>query len=125
MSKNIIVIGSGAAGMTAASEAKRVDPSANVTVITEDEYIAYSPCVIPWAIEGEAKWEDIVMHDANYYAKERDITVLIKTKVESVSDADRKVVTSDGKEFIYDSLIIATGSTVFVPGFMTDTINLS
>ena len=78
MSKNIIVIGSGAAGMTAASEAKRVDPSANVTVITDDEYIAYSPCVIPWAIEGEAKWEDIVMHDADYYAKERDISVLIK-----------------------------------------------
>ena len=49
--------------MTAASEAKRCDPSANVTVITEDEHIAYSPCVIPWAIEGKAKWDDVVMHD--------------------------------------------------------------
>ena len=115
MSKSIIVIGSGAAGRTAASEAKRKDPSAKVTVITEDEYIAYSPCVIPWAIEGSAKWEDIVMHDADFYAKERDITVLTKTKVESVSDADRKVVTSAGDEFVYDALVIATGSTVFVP----------
>ena len=37
MSKSIIVIGSGAAGMTAASEAKRKEPSAKVTVITEAE----------------------------------------------------------------------------------------
>ena len=115
MSKNVIVIGSGAAGMTAASEAKRCDPSAKVTVITEDEHIAYSPCVIPWALEGKAKWEDIVMHDATFYRKERDIEVLTKTKVASVSDADKKVVTEDGNEFAYDSLVIATGSTVFIP----------
>ena len=74
--------------MTAASEAKRCDPSANVTVITEDEHIAYSPCVIPWAIEGKAKWDDIVMHDPAFYQKERGIQVLTKTKVVSVSDAD-------------------------------------
>lgn len=115
MSKNIIVIGSGAAGMTAASEAKRNDPSYKVTVITEDEHIAYSPCVIPWAIEGEAKWEDIVMHDAEFYSRERDISVLTRTKVESVNDSERKVVCSDGQEFVYDSLVIATGSTVFIP----------
>ena len=115
MSKNVIVIGSGAAGMTAASEARRCDPSSNVTVITEDEHIAYSPCVIPWALEGKTKWEDIVMHDAAFYKNERQIDVLTRTKVVSVSDADKKVATEDGKEFSYDSLIIATGSSVFIP----------
>ncbi len=97
MSKNVIVIGSGAAGMTAASEAKRCDPSAKVTVITEDEHIAYSPCVIPWALEGRTGWDDIVMHDAAFYKKERDIDVLTRTKVTAVSDADKKVTTEDGK----------------------------
>ena len=101
--------------MTAASEAKRCDPSAKVTVITEDEHIAYSPCVIPWALEGRAKWEDIVMHDAAFYKKERDIDVFTKTKVSAVSDADKKVTTEDGREFVYDSLVVATGSTVFIP----------
>ena len=58
--------------MTAASSAKKKDPTADVKVFTEDENIAYSPCVIPWAIEGRAKWEDIIMHDPAYYEKERD-----------------------------------------------------
>ena len=111
----VIVIGSGAAGMTAASEAKRADPGAEVTVFTEDEHIAYSPCVIPWALEGKAKWEDIVMHDADFYSKNRGINVNTRTKVTEVNDSERTVTTENGDVFQYDSLIIATGSSVFIP----------
>ena len=114
MPKQIIVIGSGAAGMSAASSAKRADPQAKVTVFTEDEHIAYSPCVIPWAIEGKTGWNDIIMHDAAYYKKERDIEVLTKTSVTAVDGAN-KTVTAGGKTYNYDSLVIATGGTVFIP----------
>lgn len=114
MAKNIIVIGSGAAGMTAASTAKKKDPSANVTVFTEDEHIAYSPCVIPWAIEGRAEWKDIIMHDPAFYEKERGIKVFTKTSVTAV-DGNAKTLTAGGQTYNYDSLVIATGGTVFIP----------
>ena len=114
MAKKIIVIGSGAAGMTAASAARRQDPSADITVFTEDEHISYSPCVIPWAIEGKATWESIIMHDPSYYEKERNIKVLTKTSVTEVNGDEKKVV-ADGKEYTYDSLVVATGGTVFIP----------
>jgi len=114
MPKNIIVIGSGAAGMTAASAAKRTDPKAKVIVFTEDEHVAYSPCVIPWVLEGKASWEDIVMHDAPFYSKERGIDVRTKTKVTS-ADGDKRTVTASGKTYNYDSLVVATGGSVFVP----------
>ena len=48
MAKRIIVIGSGAAGMSAASAAREASSDAQITVFTEDEDIAYSPCAIPW-----------------------------------------------------------------------------
>lgn len=111
---NIIIIGSGAAGMSAASEAKRVNPKAKVTVFTEDTDIAYSPCVIPWVLEGRTTWKNIIMHDPAFYKKERDIDVLTKTRVEAV-DGEKKVVTAAGKEYSYDSLVIATGGNVFIP----------
>ena len=114
MPKQIIVIGSGAAGMSAASSAKRADPQAKVIVFTEDEHIAYSPCVIPWAIEGKTGWDDIIMHDAAYYKKERDIDVYTKTSVTAV-DGEKKTVTAGDKTYSYDSLVIATGGTVFIP----------
>ena len=114
MSMRIVVIGSGAAGMSAASSARKASKDAEITVITQDEDIAYSPCAIPWGIEGKTGWSDIVMHDPAYYEKERNIKVVIKTRVESV-DAEKKIVVAGGAEYPYDSLVVATGGTVFVP----------
>ena len=114
MARRIIVIGSGAAGMSAASAAKEGDPSAEVTVFTEDEDVAYSPCAIPWGIEGKIGWDGIVMHTPGFYEKERGIKIFIRTKVDSVDDA-AKTVTAAGKTYPYDSLVIATGGKVFVP----------
>ena len=114
MAKRIIVIGSGAAGMSAASAAREASSDAQITVFTEDEDIAYSPCAIPWGIEGRSGWDEIVMHTPEFYEKERGIKVLTGTRVESV-DGDGKTVTAGGQTYPYDSLVIATGGRVFVP----------
>lgn len=114
MAKRIIVIGSGAAGMSAASAAREASPDADITVFTEDEDIAYSPCAIPWGIEGRSQWDEIVMHTPQFYSEKRNIRVLTKTKVESV-DGEAKTVTAGGETYHYDSLVIATGGRVFVP----------
>lgn len=110
----IVVIGSGAAGMTAASEARRTDPNADIRVFTEDGHIAYSPCAIPWVIEGKMDWKDIVMHDPSYYSGKRGIQVMTRTKVTAV-DWSKKKVTANGESYDYDSLVVATGGTVFIP----------
>ncbi len=82
MAKRIAVIGSGAAGMTAASSAREKDPEAEITVFTEDEHVAYSPCAIPFVIEGRIKdFRSIVMHTPEWYRKERRIEVHVRTKV--------------------------------------------
>ncbi len=100
--------------MSAASAARKASKDVTITVITEDEDISYSPCAIPWGIEGRTGWDDIVMHDAAFYKTERDIDVIIKTRVESV-DGEKKEVVAGGVTYPYDSLIVATGGTVFVP----------
>ena len=114
MARRIIVIGSGAAGMSAASAARKASSDAQITVFTEDEDIAYSPCAIPWGIEGRSGWDEIVMHTPEFYEKERNIKVVTRTKVESV-DGDAKTVTAGGQTYPYDALVIATGGRVFVP----------
>lgn len=116
MAKKIVVVGSGAAGMTAASAAREADNEAEVTVFTEEEHIAYSPCAIPFVLEGVIKdFPSIVMHDAEFYRRERNIIVRTATKVASV-DGDKKTLTLESGETVeYDSLILATGGKVFVP----------
>ncbi|MDR3282048.1 MAG: FAD-dependent oxidoreductase [Candidatus Methanoplasma sp.] len=114
MARKIIVIGSGAAGMTAASSARAADPAAEITMFTEDADVAYSPCVIPWAIEGKVAWGAVVMHAPEYYAKEKNITILTKTKVDGIDDAAKTVVAA-GNTYRYDSLVVAAGGKVFMP----------
>jgi NADH oxidase (H2O2-forming) len=114
MAKKIIIIGSGAAGMTAASSARKFDSGSDITIITEDEDVAYSPCAIPWVLEGKNSWDRIVMHDPEYYSKEKNIDILTRTKADSV-DAELKEVSAGSKKYKYDSLIIATGGKVFIP----------
>jgi NADH oxidase (H2O2-forming) len=116
MGRRIIIIGSGAAGMTAASAAREADQEAEITVFTEEEHIAYSPCAIPFVLEGKIKdFRSIIMHDPEYYQRERHIEVRTRTKVIAV-DPDKKMVTlADGTSYSYDSVVLATGGTVFVP----------
>jgi NADH oxidase (H2O2-forming) len=115
MSRKVIVIGSGAAGLRAASTV-REHGDESITVFTEEEHIAYSPCAIPYVLEGKIKdFGSIVMHTPEFYAKERGIDVRTKTKVAAV-DIDKKEATlAGGSKQQYDALIVATGGTVFMP----------
>jgi NADH oxidase (H2O2-forming) len=113
MPREIVIIGSGAAGITAASSAKMTDPCAKVTVFTEDTDIAYSPCAIPWAIEGKIAWEKVVMHTPEHYSKE-GIDIFTQTRVEAV-DGFTKTVTAAGNIYRYDTLVIASGGRAFIP----------
>lgn len=115
MAMKIVVIGGGAAGMTAASTA-REQGATDITLITEDEHVAYSPCAIPFVLEGKIKdFHSIVMHTPEFYAKERGIKVLVKTSADRVDLEKKQVTTRDGQDIDYDSLVLATGGTVFVP----------
>ena len=116
MSKRILVVGSGAAGMTAASSAREQDAQAEITVVTEDYHISYSPCAIPFVIDGTIKdFESIVMHTPEFYKNQRNIEVLTQTKATSVDSERKACVLSNGTTKTYDALIIATGGSVMVP----------
>ncbi|GIS71022.1 MAG: hypothetical protein CM1200mP10_05990 [Candidatus Neomarinimicrobiota bacterium] len=53
--KRVVVIGGGGAGTGAATNAIQFDRSLEVTLITEFEDIAYSPCGIPYVFGRDFK----------------------------------------------------------------------
>jgi succinate dehydrogenase/fumarate reductase flavoprotein subunit len=42
MGKNLVIIGGGAAGPSAAAEAKRDDPSLNITILDKGKFVSYA-----------------------------------------------------------------------------------
>ena len=48
--KHLVIIGGVAAGMKAAAKARRESPTMKITVVTDEEYISYAGCGMPYFI---------------------------------------------------------------------------
>jgi len=116
MSREIVVVGGGAAGGTAAQFAKKTDREAEVTVFEAEEYPQYSKCALPYFIS--KKVEHVIEFTSEWFKRSR-ITLFLETTVKKVDVKKKKVVAEkkNGEviEKEYDSLIIATGARSAIP----------
>ena len=117
---NIVIIGAGASGLTAASNIRKYDEESQIIVFTTQKNVAYSPCAIPYVIGGHIdSFDDIIMHKPGEYMQ-KNIRVITETEVTEI-DKDIKEVTYKSKNATvdekvkYDKLIIATGGTPLMP----------
>jgi len=110
-----VVIGGDAAGMSAASKAKRNDPAIDVVVLEQTSDVSYSACGMPYNIaDPERDMNDLVVRQAHVFRDKQGIDLRLGHRVERIN-RDRKTVsglTPDGQlfEVSYDKLLIATGA---------------
>ncbi|MFT8888842.1 MAG: FAD-dependent oxidoreductase [Ethanoligenens sp.] len=117
----IVIIGSVAAGTSAAAKARRNTEDAQITIYEKDRYISYSGCGLPYFVGGETSdIGKLTPRDALWF-KER-YKVEIKTGCEVLAvDPARKTLKvkslATGEEFsdTYNKLVLATGSKPFKP----------
>jgi NADPH-dependent 2,4-dienoyl-CoA reductase/sulfur reductase-like enzyme len=116
-----VVIGGVAAGSSAASKAKRIDPDADVKIIQEENVVSYGACGMPYVIEGIISgFEELIERPPDVFKNEYHIDVIINTRAQKIDGFKKQVYTTNlhsGKEtiFEYDSLVIATGARAVVP----------
>ncbi|HEY7074641.1 MAG TPA: FAD-dependent oxidoreductase, partial [Solirubrobacteraceae bacterium] len=110
MGGRLIVIGGGGAGTAAATIAKRLDPSLKVSLFTEFEDIAYSPCGIPFVHGREIpRFEDLFLSTVDRYVAD-GLDMRMETVVTEI-DLDRRVITARNQHEGFDQLIVCTGFT--------------
>ena len=116
MPPRIVVVGGGAAGIGAAGSAKQADPQAAVTVYTEYEDAAYSPCGIPYVHGREIPdFQRLFLQEKAAY-REAGIDIHYETRV-SALDLDRRAVLVEGEGPVpFDRLVVATGFDYADPG---------
>src|SRR4051795_7760961 len=104
MSERLIVIGGGGAGTAAATIAKRMKPSLHVSVFTEFEDIAYSPCGIPFVHGREIpRFEDLFLSTVERYVAD-GLDMRMETVITEI-DLDRRVVSARSENIGFDTLI--------------------
>lgn len=117
----IVVIGGVAAGMSAASQARRRDPGCEVVVLDRGHDISYSACGMPYNIGDPARGvDDLVILNAETARSERDIDVRTRHAAQALDVSRRVVEVSDleaGSNYAltWDALVIASGATAIRP----------
>src|SRR5699024_8942393 len=87
-----VVIGGDAAGMSAASKAKRDDPDLDVVVFEKGEWVSYGACGLPYYIKGEIQsLEDLVSVTPDEFREQRDIDLRMDHKIIAIEPDDRTV----------------------------------
>ena len=120
-SKKILVIGGVAAGPSAASKAKRIDPDADVKIIQNEKVVSYGACGMPYVIEGIVKeFQELIERPADVFKKEYHIDVVTNTCAQKIDRVKKEVHAVDlqsGVEttYEYDSLVLATGARAIIP----------
>ncbi len=117
----IIVVGGVAAGMSAASQARRRDPDCEVIVLQREHDISYSACGMPYNIGDPSRMlEDLIILDVAQARNRRGIDVRVGCEVSTVDTVGRRVTvrhlaTNETYILQWDRLILATGAKAVMP----------
>jgi NADH oxidase (H2O2-forming) len=119
MPRRIVIIGAHAAGVDAASAARKTDRTAEITLITKQKQAGYSPCAIPFVLGRHIPSLDKLIVFPLSYFRMMKLNLMLETTATNIDTKNKTVEIQDktGKQetLQYDSLIIATGAYPFVP----------
>lgn len=110
-----VIIGGDAAGMSAASKAKRNDRHIDVTVLEATGDVSYSACGMPYNIADPSReMDDLVVRTADVFRQKQGIDLRLGHTAAKIDRNEKRVLghTAGGQEFEipYDKLLIATGA---------------
>ena len=113
MKRKLVVIGAGMASGRMLEQLIEGDKEAyDVTLFGAEPRGNYDRIMLSPVLSGEKSFEEIITHDYDWYA-ENLVTTRFDEPVKAI-DPKAKTVKSEGGEFTYDKLVIATGSKPFI-----------
>jgi NADH oxidase (H2O2-forming) len=119
MARRIIIIGANAAGVEAASAARKKDRTAEITLITQEKTAGYSRCGLPFVLGGQIpSFRDLIVYPSAYFQMLK-LNLKNETRVTAINTRDKTIATVNKagatETLQYDSLVIATGADSFMP----------
>ena len=115
MSERVVVVGADAAGMSAASQAKRVDDTLEIVALERGTHTSYSACGIPYWVGGVVPDVDALVARTPKQHRANGIDLRLRSEAMAV-DLDRREVEVRDHAGVstyrlgFDHLVLATGA---------------
>lgn len=112
--KKLILIGAGMVGVRFIENLLKVAPNQyEIQVFNKEKLAGYNRIMLSPVLAGEKTLSEIVTHKVEWF-EENGVSLFQNTEITQVDKKNKIVYTMEGKEYIYDELVIATGSSAFV-----------
>lgn len=120
MAERLVVVGGGAAGMSAASAARRVDPRLEIVVLEATGHAGWGLCGLPYFVSGEVpQAADLFSYPAEVFRQQRGIDLRLGVRAVHLDPAKHQLTTlADGgsqAHLAYSALVVAAGGSAVVP----------
>lgn len=116
----IIIIGSIAAGTSAAVKARRKSENLQITIYEKYKYISYSTCGLPYFVSDKiTDLDNLIINTIQQFEQRFNIKVNVMHEVTGIDRKEKSITgknLASGEQFkdYYDKLVIATGSTSII-----------
>jgi NAD(P)H-nitrite reductase large subunit len=112
----IIIIGASAAGVSAAREIRSIDAAVPVRMLTEERHLPYyRPSLTEYIGDSTVESRSNFLLNQEAWYRDRNVVLSLGAKVVSIDPAGKTVTAASGESIPYGKLILANGSTPFVP----------
>lgn len=110
-----VIIGVGAAGITAARTIRELEPDARIIMISPDEYV-HSRCMLHKYLSHERDEKTLSFIPENFF--DAFHITWIQKKAVSINTVRQEVMLEDDSRILYNRLLIATGADSVIPPIM-------
>ena len=109
-----VIIGNGGAGVSALQTIREIDKKSDITIISREQYPAYSPCSLPNLIGGEIDKPTIFRFDKQFYSR-LNAKFMKNTEALQIFPKDKEIKLAKGKSIKFDKLLITAGAKPITP----------
>ena len=109
-----VILGNGAAGLSAAKAIRERDKTGSVIMISNEPYPTYNRPMLTKSMVAELDAKEILVEPEAWY-QENNIHLLLEKEVTGIHTDKKEITLSDGTALKYTKLIYALGSECFVP----------
>ncbi|MCL5022689.1 MAG: FAD-dependent oxidoreductase [Nitrospirae bacterium] len=111
---NYVIIGNSYAGIGAVEGIRERDRAGEITMISDEPYLAYARPLISYNLEGRVTARNMYYRSAGFY-KKNNVRLVLGKRAAGIDTARRRISLEDGAVVPYDRLLIGTGGRPFVP----------
>ena len=108
-----VIIGVGAAGITAAKTIRSQQPDASITMVSTDEHV-HSRCMLHRYLSHERQEDTLSFVEPDFF-ESNHIDWIKGVSVKTIDVENKEVLLDNNTSCRYDKLLITTGANSFIP----------